>query len=172
MHVYFGAVIISLLSMLFIHPNSSWPLFTKQTSYYGYRNPNYKLKMVWQPSQVCNGNPSNNKTVSSLRIPATGATTCITTKHVPWAYFLGCAVKTHCTLQWRHNERDGVWNHQPRHCLLTGLFRPRSKKTSKFRVTGLCVGNSPRWPVNSPHKGPVTRKMFPFDDVIMGVCHL
>ena len=25
-----------------------------------------------------------------------------------------------------------------------------------------------RWPVNSPHKGRVTRKMFPFDDVIMG----
>ena len=24
-----------------------------------------------------------------------------------------------------------------------------------------------RWPVNSPHKGPVTRKMFPFDDIIM-----
>ena len=24
-----------------------------------------------------------------------------------------------------------------------------------------------RWLVNSPHKGPVTRKMFPFDDVIM-----
>ena len=24
-----------------------------------------------------------------------------------------------------------------------------------------------RWPVNSPHKGPVTRKMFPFHDVIM-----
>ena len=24
-----------------------------------------------------------------------------------------------------------------------------------------------RWPGNSPHKGPVTRKMLPFDDVIM-----
>ena len=24
-----------------------------------------------------------------------------------------------------------------------------------------------RWPVNSPHQGPVTRKMFQFDDVIM-----
>ena len=24
-----------------------------------------------------------------------------------------------------------------------------------------------RWPVNSPHKGPVTWKMFPFDDLIM-----
>ena len=28
------------------------------------------------------------------------------------------------------------------------------------------------WPVNSPHKGPVTRKMFPFDDVIMCACVL
>ena len=29
------------------------------------------------------------------------------------------------------------------------------------------VRGSHRWPVNSPHKGPVTRKMFLFDDVIM-----
>ena len=48
--------------------------------------------------------------------------------------------------------------------------RRRSKKTSKLRITGLCAGNSPG-PVNSLHKGPVTRKMFPFDDVIMGWCH-
>ena len=27
----------------------------------------------------------------------------------------------------------------------------------------------PLWPVNSPHKGPVTRKMFPFDDVIVNM---
>ena len=26
-----------------------------------------------------------------------------------------------------------------------------------------------RWPMNSPHKGPVTRKMFPFEDVIMEI---
>ena len=39
-------------------------------------------------------------------------------------------------------------------------------QTSKLRVTGRCVGNSPG-PVNSTHKWPVTRKMFPFDDVIM-----
>ena len=70
------------------------------------------------------------------------------------------------TLQWRHNDHDGVANHQPHGCLLNRLFRRRSKKTSKLRVTGLCVGNSPG-PVNSPHKRPVTRKMFPFDDVIM-----
>ena len=29
-----------------------------------------------------------------------------------------------------------------------------------------------RLPVNSPHQGPVKRKMFPFDDVIMGVIFL
>ena len=70
------------------------------------------------------------------------------------------------TLRWRHNGRDRVSNHQLRECLLNRLFRRRSMKTSKLRVTGLCVGNSPG-PVNSPHKWPVTRKMFPFDDVIM-----
>ena len=69
-------------------------------------------------------------------------------------------------LRWRHNERDSVSTPQPRDCLLSRLFRRRSKKTSKLRVTGLCVGTSPGL-VNSPHKGPVTRKMFSFDDVIM-----
>ena len=164
-------------------------------------------------------------------------------------------------LLWRHNGSDGVSNRQPHDCLLNRSFRRRSKKTSKLRVTGHCVGNSPltgefpaqmasnaenvsiwwrhhgrshipspaiiywfaidtalsicwnhysdvtmgamasqitsleivystvcscadqrkhqssvslafvrwihRWPVNSPQKGPVARKMFPFDDIIM-----
>ena len=74
------------------------------------------------------------------------------------------------SLHWCHNDHDGVSNHQPHHCLLNRLFRRISKKTSKLRVTGLCVGNSPG-PVNSPHKGPVTRKIFPFDDVIM-ICEI
>ena len=88
-------------------------------------------------------------------------------------------------LQWRHKERDGVSNHQPHDCLLKGcLFRPRSKKTSKLRVTGLCAGNSPvtsEFPtqkpsdaknvsiwwrhhaivtVGSPRKGPGMREVF------------
>ena len=54
---------------------------------------------------------------------------------------------TWSSLQWRHNEHDGVSNHQPYDCLLNRLFRRRF--------------------VNSPHKRPVTRKLFPFDDVIM-----
>ena len=34
-------------------------------------------------------------------------------------------------------------NHQPHDCLLNRLFRRRSKKTQKLRITGLCEGNSP-----------------------------
>ena len=48
-----------------------------------------------------------------------------------------------CSLQWRHNGHESVTNHQPHHCLLSRLFRRKSKKTSKVRVTGLCTGNSP-----------------------------
>ena len=75
-----------------------------------------------------------------------------------------CLILTCCSccdsLRWRHNERDGVSNHQRLDGLLNRLFRRRSKKTSKLRVTGLCEGNS-------PHNRPVKRKMFPFGDVIM-----
>ena len=70
------------------------------------------------------------------------------------------------SLRWRHNEHHCVSNHHHYHCLLNRLFGCRSKKISKLRVTGLC-GGIHRGPVNSPHKGPMTRKMFPFDDVIM-----
>ena len=47
------------------------------------------------------------------------------------------------SLQWRHNKRNGVSNLQCLDCLLNRLFRRRSKKTSKIRVTGLCEGNPP-----------------------------
>ena len=46
-------------------------------------------------------------------------------------------------LRWRHNGRDCVSDHQTHDCLLNRLYRRRSRKTSKFRVIGLCVGNSP-----------------------------
>ena len=62
--------------------------------------------------------------------------------------------------QWRHNRRDGVSNHRRREYLLNHLFRRRSKKTWKLRVTGLCE-------VNSPYNCSVTRKKFLFDVVIM-----
>ena len=79
-----------------------------------------------------------------------------------------CNIKplNNIALQWRHNECNGVSNHRRLHCLLNCWLSCRSKKTPKLRVTDLCAGIH-RWTVNSPHKWPVTRKMFPFDDVII-----
>ena len=68
--------------------------------------------------------------------------------------------------QWRHNEHNGVSNHRSYYCLVNRLFRRRSKKASKLRVTGLCEGNSPVTG-EFPAQTLVTRKLFPFDDVIM-----
>ena len=91
----------------------------------------------------------------------------------PWGLFhwhqdcrAMCQQPWRISFQWRHNGHGIVSNHQPHDCLPNRLFRRTSKKTLKLRVTGLCAANSPGT-VNSPHKWPVTRKMLPFDDVIM-----
>ena len=75
-----------------------------------------------------------------------------------------CAVMS--STQWHHNEHPGVSNHRRLVCLFSGLFRLTSKKTSKPALLALCEGIH-RSPVDSPHKGQVTRKPIPFDDVIM-----
>ena len=70
------------------------------------------------------------------------------------------------TLQWRHNKCGGVSNHRRFDCCPTCLSRRRLKKLQSSASLAFVRGIH-RWPVDSPHKGPVTRKMFPFDDVIM-----
>ena len=78
-----------------------------------------------------------------------------------WKKYLLCIY----TLEWHHNGCDGISNHLPRDCLLKRLFRPRSKKTSKLSLA--FVRGIHQWRVNSPHKGPITWKMFPFVKVIL-----
>ena len=51
-------------------------------------------------------------------------------------------------------------------CLLNRLFRRRSRKHLSSASLAFVRGIH-RWPVNSPLKGPVTRKIFPLDDVII-----
>ena len=74
-----------------------------------------------------------------------------------------CAIRP---LRWRHNDHSGVSNHQPHGCLLNRLFRCKSKKHQSSASLAF-VREIHRGPVNFPHKWPVTRKMFPFDNVIM-----
>ena len=47
------------------------------------------------------------------------------------------------SLQWRYDECNGFSDHRRLHCLLNCCFRRRSKKSSKLRITSLCMGNSP-----------------------------
>ena len=72
------------------------------------------------------------------------------------------------TSPWRHNERDGVSN-SPASRLFTQPFIQAHIKEKKNQSSALLafVRGIHRWPLNSLHIGPVTRKMFLFDDVIM-----
>ena len=68
---------------------------------------------------------------------------CTENAPIAWRHYGSLAINNVVsTLQWRHNGYDGVSNHQPHDCLLNRLFRRRSTKTSKIRVTGLCKFNS------------------------------
>ena len=64
------------------------------------------------------------------------------------------------TLQWRHNERDGVSNHQSRDCLLKRLFSGADRRKHQSSASLAFVRGIHRGPVNSPHKWPVARKTF------------
>ena len=52
--------------------------------------------------------------------------------------------------------------------VLSGADQRKHQRTASLAF----VRGIHRWPVNSPHKGPVTRKMLPFDDVIVWRCNL
>ena len=49
----------------------------------------------------------------------------------------------------------------------TVFFSSADQRKHLNSVSLVFVRGIHRWPVNSPHKWPVTRQMFPFDDVIM-----
>ena len=95
--------------------------------------------------------------------------------HVKGGHYQECAMQKKCSISGRsfHNNDAIISAMASQITSLTIVysivysFMRRSKKTSKLCVSGRCVTGIHRWPVNSPHKGPVTWKMFPFDDDIM-----
>ena len=74
---------------------------------------------------------------------------------------------TEVSLQWRHNEHHSVSNHQSLDCLLIHLFSRTWKIHIKNSASLAFVRGIHWWPVDYPHKWPVTRKIFPFYDVVM-----
>ena len=78
-------------------------------------------------------------------------------------------------LQWHHNECNGISYHQSIICstICSGTHQRKHQSSASLAFVR---GSKHRWLVDSPHKGPVKRKMFPFDDIIMwwsgtGICN-
>ena len=70
------------------------------------------------------------------------------------------------SLQWHHNERDGVSNHGVSivySTVCSGADQRRHQSSASLAF----VRGIHWWRMNSPHKGPVTLKTFPLDDAIM-----
>ena len=63
--------------------------------------------------------------------------------------------------------RDKLRQNLHHHCLLNRLFGQIKENLKAPRASPAFVRGIHRSPVNSPHKLPITRKMFPFDDVII-----
>ena len=52
-------------------------------------------------------------------------------------------------------------------CIVYSTIYPGAERKHQCSASLVIVRGIHRWPVNSPRKWPVTRKMFPFDDVSM-----
>ena len=70
------------------------------------------------------------------------------------------------SLQWRHNGCDGVSNHRVL-IVCSAVCSGGDKGKHQSSASLAFVRGIHRSSVDSPHKGPVTRKMYPFDDVIV-----
>ena len=73
-------------------------------------------------------------------------------------------------MRWSQHNYKWAWNI---HLTLRRLFSCCSRLIlPKVRISDPFVRRIRRWPVDSPHRGPATLKMFPYHDVIMTRGHL
>ena len=75
---------------------------------------------------------------------------------------------------WRHDMDTWRWRHNNYSDVIMGIaivystvYSGADQRKHQTSAPLAFVRGIHRWPVNSPRKWPVTRKIFPFDDVIM-----
>ena len=91
-----------------------------------------------------------------------------TLSHVTGLFIVGVLKKSYRFITGRHC----IWS-TSRECFGLDIKRPSvtkiltDQREDQSSASLAFVRGIHRWPVNSPHKGPVTWKMIPFDDVIM-----
>ena len=100
-------------------------------------------------------------------------------KPIPRPY--GRAMELHLWICWRVRDREMSREHHYNDVIMTTIasqitsltlvypiaYSDADQRKHQSSASLAFVRGIHRGPVNSPHKWPVTRKMFPFDDVIM-----
>ena len=94
-----------------------------------------------------------------LRTPSFG--TLITTMFTNWLLSQHNIVGTSVPWQWVR------WRLKSPSLWLFTVYSGADQRKHQIAASLAFVRGICRWPVNSPHKGLVTRKMFPFNDAIM-----
>ena len=88
-----------------------------------------------------------------------------------WSFYMTVLLSADAAVAWhywRHHEHYGVSNHWRLDCfsnVCAGIDQIRDQSSASLAF----VWRNHRPPVDSPHNGPVLRKIFPFGDVTMGV---
>ena len=81
-----------------------------------------------------------------------------------WINYVWCTPPSSWSLQWHHDERDKITSVA---IVCSTIYSGADQRKHQTSASLAFVRGIHRWPVNSPHKVPVTRKMLPFDNVIM-----
>ena len=110
---------------------------------------------------------SQPQCIKSLIVELHGHSNAVNTHHL-WVLgnHLPRSYSNLSSLWWRHNRHDGGSNHQPHDCLLN-VYSGADQSKHQSSASLAFVWGIHRGPVNSPHKWPVTQKMFSIDDVII-----
>ena len=76
------------------------------------------------------------------------------------------------SLQWCHNESMMASQISGVFIVYSTVCSGADQRKQQSSVALAFVRGIHRWPVDSPHKGPVIGKMFPYEDIIMVLCCL
>ena len=171
---------VSLVSVVFLY-SERYPVKYTTALRHGNSGICFKLRLQWEDIRIkiCKSHVLQTQiTIRMLRNKT--KTICIKSKIVFTNMFKFCDTTLNCN----QTCIKGTFEHQDLHYDDVTMSAIASQITSLAIVYSIVYSDADqskhqssaslafvwrihRGPVNSPHKWPVTRKMFPFDDVIM-----
>ena len=127
----------------------------------------YKWYLVWQQPSFVPNTMGHTEIVCAFSLGQTDQCACCSCKctdcnHKATFYLIVSETKLYCDVI--------IGAMAPQIAILTIVYATVhsgiNKRKHQSSVSLAFVREIHRWPVNSPHKWPVTRKMIPFDDII------